>query len=80
VPWIARERRSATALEPRVPENVFDAYKIFVTCQINDDVPYIVSCCGEDRLVIGANYGQTDPSSAVPRSTNSSAWKVGTEW
>ncbi len=51
--------------EPRVPDNVFAAYNIFVTCQTNDDVPYIVSCCGEDRLVIGTDYGHTDPSSAV---------------
>jgi predicted TIM-barrel fold metal-dependent hydrolase len=28
-------------------------------------VPYVVSCCGEDRLVIGTDYGHTDPSSAV---------------
>jgi predicted TIM-barrel fold metal-dependent hydrolase len=28
-------------------------------------VPYIVRCCGEDRLVIGTDYGHTDPSSAV---------------
>ena len=28
-------------------------------------MPYIVRCCGEDRLVIGTDYGHTDPSSAV---------------
>ncbi|HEY7216832.1 MAG TPA: amidohydrolase family protein [Candidatus Binatia bacterium] len=47
------------------PENVFEEYNIFVTCQTNDNVPYIVRHCGEDRLVIGTDYGHTDPSSAV---------------
>ena len=28
-------------------------------------MPYIVRHCGEDRLVIGTDYGHTDPSSAV---------------
>jgi predicted TIM-barrel fold metal-dependent hydrolase len=28
-------------------------------------VPYIVRYCGENRLVIGTDYGHTDPSSAV---------------
>ncbi|HYV72411.1 MAG TPA: hypothetical protein VE970_20200, partial [Pseudolabrys sp.] len=38
---------------------------VFVTCQTNDDVPYIVNYAGERRLVIGTDYGHTDPSSAV---------------
>ncbi len=66
VPWIARETAIRYRAQGRAfPANVFDAYNIFVTCQTNDDVPYIVNCCGEDRLVIGTDYGHTDPSSAV---------------
>jgi predicted TIM-barrel fold metal-dependent hydrolase len=66
VPWIARETAIRYRSQGRAfPDNVFDAYNIFVTCQTNDDVPYIVGCCGEDRLVIGTDYGHTDPSSAV---------------
>ncbi len=39
---------------------------IYVTCQTNDDVPYIiVRYAGENRLVIGTDHGHTDPSSAV---------------
>src|SRR5581483_5100288 len=54
VPWIQRE----TAIRYRAggrafPKNVFEEYNIFVTCQTNDDVPYIVRHCGENRLVIG---------------------------
>jgi predicted TIM-barrel fold metal-dependent hydrolase len=66
VPWIARETAIRYRAQGRdFPDNVFDAYNIFVTCQTNDDIPYIVGCCGEDRLVIGTDYGHTDPSSAV---------------
>lgn len=66
VPWIYREAKIRYRVANRAfPENVFEAYNIFVTCQVNDDVPYIVSCAGENRLVIGTDYGHTDPSSAV---------------
>ena len=66
VPWIYREAAIRYRASGRTfPENAFDQYNIFVTCQTNDDVPYIVRCCGEDRLVIGTDYGHTDPSSAV---------------
>ena len=66
VPWIYREAAIRYRAGGRpFPEHVFDEYNIFVTCQVNDDVPYIVRCCGENRLVIGTDYGHTDPSSAV---------------
>jgi predicted TIM-barrel fold metal-dependent hydrolase len=66
VPWICREASIRYRAGGRTfPKNVFDEYNIFVTCQTNDDVPYIVRYSGEDRLVIGTDYGHTDPSSAV---------------
>ncbi len=66
MPWISREAAIRYRASGRsFPQNVFDEYNIFVTCQTNDDVPYIVRSCGEDRLVIGTDYGHTDPSSAV---------------
>jgi predicted TIM-barrel fold metal-dependent hydrolase len=66
VPWIYREAAIRYRVANRAfPGNLFEAYKIFVTCQTNDDVPYVVRYAGEDRLVIGTDYGHTDPSSAV---------------
>ena len=66
VPWIYQEAAVRYRAAGRTfPENVFEAYNIFVTCQTNDDVPYIVRYAGENRLVIGTDYGHTDPSSAV---------------
>jgi predicted TIM-barrel fold metal-dependent hydrolase len=66
VPWIYREAAVRYRAGGRsFPQNVFEEYNIYVTCQTNDDVPYIVRYCGEERLVIGTDYGHTDPSSAV---------------
>jgi predicted TIM-barrel fold metal-dependent hydrolase len=66
MPWIAGEAALRYRAGGRTfPQNVFEEYNIYVTCQNNDDIPYIVRNCGENRLVIGTDYGHTDPSSAV---------------
>ena len=66
VPWLYREAAIRYRVAGRAfPQNVFEEYNIFVTCQTNDDISYIVSYAGENRLVIGTDYGHTDPSSAV---------------
>jgi len=45
------------------PDNVAREYRMFVTCENSDDLPYIVRKAGEDCLVIGTDYGHTDTSS-----------------
>ena len=42
-----------------------EAFRMFVTCENTDDLPYIVRESGEDGLVIGTDYGHTDTSSDV---------------
>jgi len=39
--------------------------RIYVACQTNDDLPYIIQCVGEDNLVIGSDYGHSDTSSEL---------------
>ncbi len=34
--------------------------RIYVTCQNDDDLPYILQYAGEDNLVIGTDYGHAD--------------------
>jgi predicted TIM-barrel fold metal-dependent hydrolase len=66
VPWVYKEaaiRHSAGG--KKFPEDVFHEYNVFVTCQNNDDLPYILKYSGEYSLVIGTDYGHTDPSSEV---------------
>ena len=66
IPWVCHEaaRRSGVQGEI-VPEDPFRQYKIFVTCQNDDDLPYILKYSGENCLVIGTDYGHTDPSSEI---------------
>jgi predicted TIM-barrel fold metal-dependent hydrolase len=48
VPWIYREAAIRYRAGGRdFPKQVFQEYNIFVTCQVNDDVPYIVPAPGK---------------------------------
>jgi predicted TIM-barrel fold metal-dependent hydrolase len=39
--------------------------RVYVACQTNDDIPYIMQYVGEDNLVIGSDYGHSDTSSEL---------------
>jgi len=66
VPWVHHEAaRRYKRAGRKFPEDVFREYKIFVTCQTNDELSYILNYAGEHSLVIGTDYGHTDPSSEV---------------
>ena len=39
--------------------------RMFVSCQTNDDIPYIIDCVGDDNLLIGSDYGHSDTSSEL---------------
>lgn len=39
--------------------------RIYVTCQSDDDLAYILKFAGEDNLVIGSDYGHSDTSSEL---------------
>lgn len=66
VPWIVAEAaaRHESAGKP-FPTDVFKEYRVYVTCQNNDDLPYILKYAGENSIVIGTDYGHFDPSSEV---------------
>ena len=38
---------------------------MWVACENTDDLPYILSHAGEDRLMIGTDYGHHDPSTEI---------------
>jgi predicted TIM-barrel fold metal-dependent hydrolase len=66
VPWIYHEAARRYQAEGRTfPEDVFGAYQIYVTCQTDDDLPWILNYAGEHSLVIGTDDGHTDPSSEL---------------
>jgi uncharacterized protein len=39
--------------------------RLYVACQTDDDIPYVVKYAGEDNLVIGSDYGHGDTSSEL---------------
>jgi predicted TIM-barrel fold metal-dependent hydrolase len=63
VPWLCVEYRRRLSLAPDEPANPFADNNIYVTAQVNDDIPYIVRHVGEEVLLIGTDYGHTDASS-----------------
>jgi uncharacterized protein len=66
VPWIVHETRGRYQSQGRdYPANVFGEYRIYVTCQTDDDLPYITKYAGEDNIVIGTDYGHFDSSTEV---------------
>jgi predicted TIM-barrel fold metal-dependent hydrolase len=38
---------------------------IFVTVEVSDDIPYVISRTGDDNLVVGTDYGHTDTSAEI---------------
>ena len=66
VPWIITEAKNRyLGAGRKFPDNVLKEYNIFVTCQTDDDIPYILKCAGEDYIMIGTDYGHFDPSSEI---------------
>ena len=39
--------------------------KIWVACQTDDDLPHVLKYAGDDKLVIGTDYGHGDTSSEL---------------
>ena len=65
-PWIYNEAARRIALTgKKAPENLFEQANIFITCQTDDDLPWILKYVGENCLLIGTDYGHSDPSSDV---------------
>jgi predicted TIM-barrel fold metal-dependent hydrolase len=65
VPWVLNESSRRHAVQYSAERNPFVEHEIYVTTQIGDDLEYIVRAIGDDRLVIGTDYGHTDPASEV---------------
>ena len=55
------ERRGETVEK----KNVLRDNRIYVACQTDDDLPYVLGYAGDDQLVIGTDYGHNDTSSEI---------------
>ncbi len=67
VPWVIYElRRRLETVDRKLPNDLLERYGIFVTCQIGDDIAYLIkSCMGENTLMIGTDYGHADSSTEL---------------
>jgi predicted TIM-barrel fold metal-dependent hydrolase len=46
-------------------QNLLADNRIYITCQNDDDIPYILKCAGEDNLLMGTDYGHSDNASEL---------------
>ena len=66
LPYVLKDLRRRLAAQGRpLPENPLQAYRLYVSCQTDDDVPYVLQYAGEDNLVIGTDYGHSDQSTEI---------------
>ena len=49
----------------QLSKNALRDNRIFVTCQTDDDLPYVLKYSGEDNIVIGSDYGHKDSSAEI---------------
>lgn len=47
------------------PADLLAESRVWVTCQTDDDIAYLLDYAGEDNLLIGTDYGHTDQSSEI---------------
>ena len=59
------KRRFPSRRGRELPDDVMKDYRMWVACQTDDDINYIVRYSGEDRLVIGTDYGHSDQSTEI---------------
>ena len=47
------------------PDVLCNSSQLFVACQTDDDLPYVLKYSGEDALMIGSDYGHADNASEL---------------
>ncbi|MBV8086237.1 MAG: amidohydrolase family protein [Chloroflexi bacterium] len=48
-----------------LPDDLLASERLYVACQTDDDIPYVLEYAGEDNLVIGSDYGHNDNASEL---------------
>jgi uncharacterized protein len=66
LPYVMTDlRRRLVARGRTVPENMLKDYRLYVSCQTDDDIPYLLNWAGDENLVIGTDYGHNDQSTEI---------------
>src|SRR6266496_5912403 len=66
VPYMVVELAKRFERNDRIQkQNMIRDNHVYVTCQTDDDLPYILKYSGEDNIVIGSDYGHADTSAEI---------------
>src|ERR1043166_5036659 len=66
VPYVLNDLRDRFRRKGKsLPNDAMVANNMWVACENTDDLPYVLSYTGEDRLMIGTDYGHHDPSTEL---------------
>ncbi len=49
----------------QLSKDILRESRIYVACQVDDDIPYVLKYAGEDNLVIGSDYGHADTATEL---------------
>ncbi len=61
LPWTIQQVRRSGGCE-RDPADYFREGRAYISCEMDEDVNYLVSFVGEDAIVVASDYPHTDPS------------------
>ena len=72
VPYVVKDlrRRFPGRFGRPAPDDLLKENRVWVACQTDDDLDYVLRYAGEDNLVIGTDYGHTDHSSEIEAMRN----------
>jgi len=63
VPFLLHKLRRTLGPEAQAwGPKLFRDYRLYVACEADEDLPYLVEHIGEDNLLIGSDYGHADAS------------------
>jgi predicted TIM-barrel fold metal-dependent hydrolase len=66
LPYVLKDLKRRLPTQGRaLPEHPLQAYRLYVSCQTDDDVAYLLQYSGEDNMVIGTDYGHSDQSTEI---------------
>lgn len=62
VPWTLKDlaRRLPQQRGRELPKNPMQVYRLYVACQSDDDLPYVLKYTGENNMLMGTDYGHHD--------------------
>ena len=72
VPYVVKDlrRRFPGRYGRPAPDNLLKESRVWVACQTDDDLDYVLQYAGEDNLMIGTDYGHQDHSSEIEAMRN----------